>query len=577
MEAGDSNGVTTRRYCSSIISEIGQASVLSAGTLTDSLDDSHSDENTDESLDSQDDDDQSREATSSATQAAKAVDIAEETDSWDPRTPSRLASLASTSSEDLYGVDDRRPFLSAPTPPPDYDQATAQQGSFPWGAGSNGGITNGDEDEDLPLELVSRRSSKRRRWSWKAIVLSGLGLYCTIATVLLFLRPKHKHIELAKQDPIYPDHPYRNFGKPEVFHQSTSRCHFNSYTPFLDFGWLDLDSFSFNDTVQESDYWQFGNVTVSGRIEIRPAPYIQRSAIHMIVNYATTSTWRAPVPQWHFESDTFRLYTSLSSYAFPSVAEHKELKRGISSEAECLDIFVGMYVKVPMNEFTVQTESSNIDIGQPASFSFKEWSFRIRNESLIHTKRGNVTVGYWDSRNAQFRTDRGSISGTFGLNDHLSIETKEGDITVELVHQPALEEEYLDTHPPKTPANLSTFTGSGDQEVTIMQPPGNLNRTTIPGLEYKYLLNSSHYSEYGSVKVQIGEQWEGEVHASSVNGSIELAGEELEEIPAPVDGGSDQTNVNHAWAKKGGHPGLTTIEAPRGNISLCVRDKYPAY
>jgi hypothetical protein len=322
--------------------------------------------------------------------------------------------------------------------------------------------------------------------------------------------------------------------------------------------------------VQESDYEDFGNVSISGHVEIRPAPYGQSDAIVVITNFAKTSTWRAGIPKRDLRSDKLRIYHSPSDASTPLKTEHSDLRRSTATGGACLDIWVGIYVQTQLDNFTLHTETMHVDIGASPFYQKGLWSFRIRNKSRIYSKRGDVTASHWDGRIAHVTSERGSITGKYRLNDHLSLETKSGDISVDIWHEAAAEQKYLSSHPPNTPANLSTVTSSGDQNLRISQGTITLDWARTRGLGYPYLLNSSHYSRTGSINVQTGSMWEGKVHATSVNGSINLRGGKLELLPNPADGIPIGEHSKHVWAKKGNFEGAMRIETANGNISLCA-------
>ena len=156
------------------------------------------------------------------------------------------------------------------------------------------------------------------------------------------------------------------------------------------------------------------------------------------------------------------------------------------------------------------------------------------------------------------------------LNDDLSLETKSGDIAVAIRHEAPHEKRYLSARPPNTQANLSTITTSGEQRLQIRHGLNGLYWAGILGLGYPYLLNSTHYSHTGSISLRTTDMWEGKVHATSVNGSIDLRGGEVELLSDPVDGIPFGKDSKHVWAKKGSYDGKTIIETANGNISFCA-------
>lgn len=581
MDADDDSIGGSRSCCNSTISEPERISLLSEESLTGSLENQPHDEygvadniqNADhrqETANSHRDGGDGPGANNSAAQAAKAVDIAERTERWNPSTPSRPASLATTTSDELYTGDERRVFLHAGPPPPDYAQAIAQQESGLSGQPVEDGLY---DSEDVSADHGEHRVWKFHRASWKKVALFSLGLYGALVTVALLLLAKPFR-KITTRSNLYPlDHPLRS-NAPQGFHKSTPQCHFNSYSEFESLTWLDPKAFEFIDTVKPSEYEELGNVVISGCIEIRPAPYGQNAPIEVITNIAKTSNWEAEIPSWETSrDDMLHIYSPAKDPGLLPSLGHSDLKRRGSNEYPCLDMWVGIYVKTSLENFTVHTENLNIDIGAFPSFDKEDWSFRVRDHSFIYSKMGNITAKYWNSRVAHFRTQHGSITGRFGLNDALTLDTNEGDIRVKIQHEAPVQNRYYNSAYPSNPrANLTTLSGSGRQSLEMYQDLDQLYFASVMDLGYPYLLNSYHSSQSGSIHLQTGDLWEGMMHATSVDGSIYFTGEELNVLPGFVDDIPVGTKTKHLWAKKGKFDGSIVIEAPRGNTSVCADD-----
>jgi hypothetical protein len=405
-----------------------------------------------------------------AAQAAKAIDMAGG-DSWQPTTPSRPASLATTNSN-LYHPESQTPLDDGPAPP-DYAQATAQQAP----------VQPRYADEESLYSTASDLASvdwyhylrKTRRWKilvkrhWKSFSLLTLCICCILLTGILIIQSKtHQEVE-AKLGLFFPDYPRKSHGRPKDFHQSTANCRFDSYHDFLRFGWIDPEAFAFVETLRELDFPDFGSVSISGNVEVRPAPYGQKSPIEVAISFATTGTWHDIPAYVVMTSDGLHIYPPSAADDSNSYAKHTDLKRHTAKEDVCLDVWVGIYVKTQLDSFSITTENLHVDIGHPYSLNRESWSFRIRNESHIHTRRGNVTTSYWDSRDAYIASESGSIKGTYGLHNNLKLETESGDIKVDIRQQASPFQGYLDTHPPNTPSNLSTRTDSGKQFLRLTQ------------------------------------------------------------------------------------------------------------
>ena len=358
MEADDGNE-RNRSYCSSIASALERNSLLSTESLSESREDP------------QDSESHGHGTNSSAAQAAKAVDIAGGNNTWAPSTPSRPASLA-TSSDSLYAADERQALLDAGPPPPDYAQATARQEPVTSGPGDEESLHVAQED--ISSADLSHHTWKSHHWKgsvnrrWKSVCLLSLGIYCVLTIMIFVFRSTLLRSPTTRLSLFPPDHPSSNHGRPQNFHKRTKQCHFDSYTEFQYFGWLDPETFSFIDTVQESDYEDFGEVSISGHVELRPAPYGQSDPIQVIANFATTSSWQARIPKWDFSSGTLRIYSSPSDGGTRSTTKHSDLRRSTSKGGACLDIWVGIYIQTQLDNFTLHTESMHVDIGAPPSY-----------------------------------------------------------------------------------------------------------------------------------------------------------------------------------------------------------------
>lgn len=232
-------------------------------------------------------------------------------------------------------------------------------------------------------------------------------------------------------------------------------------------------------------------------------------------------------------------------------------------------------MQTPFYDFNLQSENLEIDIGQFRSFDRKQaWSFRVSGDSEIHTNRGNITTSYWDARNANVTSDKGSLKGIYGLNNNINLETKSGDIEVDIWQSAAEEREYLDSHPKDIPANLTTTTGPGKQTLRIFQEFWPSLRSNRLESQSVFLLNSTHSSDTGTISIEPEMYWEGKIHAKSTNGSIDFHKDELHFLPDPVDAIAHSDDWKHVWAERGTTGSLMRIETREGDINLCAPEAF---
>ena len=242
-------------------------------------------------------------------------------------------------------------------------------------------------------------------------------------------------------------------------------------------------------------------------------------------------------------------------------------------------MWIGIYIRTPLDRFEISTDSMNIDIGLSRSYDRTgRWSFRIRDHSRILSNHGNITTSYWDSRDAYVKSERGSIRGKYGLNNNLRLETDTGDIEVDIQQQAAHKHNYLDSHPPNVPANLTTITGSGKQVVKLKQGGEALwtdypykGNGWFPENGGEFLIASSHSSKAGSISLETGTLWEGGIHAKSTNGSINFTGDDLRFISNPGNG-TGGNKPNDVWARKGNGESAMMIETREGDVLLRAND-----
>lgn len=487
-------------------------------------------------------------------------------------------------------------ILDAGPAPPDYNQATAHRNAAQTRPADEESLyaaseRNPPRNGSLP---APKPQSIRRflRQHWKRICLLNLLLYSLLATVLLCVglvlsrKTTFRQSDVVQRLDIFPpDHPLNNRFHQERFHKNTTECVFTSFPEdFSFFGWLDPDDFSFEESLLASDYANYhnlDNVSITGNVEVRPAPYGSSEAIEVIISYAANSAWRAGIPDWHFNSNLGSLKIQAPLSPDPLVSQDKGLgfipsadpTAGETNGRACLDVWVGIYVQTQLDNFNLETENLHIDIGSFESYQRAFFSFRIRNESHIHTQNGNITTSDWDARNANFTSESGSIKGEFGLNDNLHLRTESGDIVAEIWQKAAHEKKYLDTHPPGTPANLTTTTGSGKQSISIDQGLNEIYWGERLGYGYPFLLQSLHHSSSGVISVAAGMYWGGKMHATSNRGSIDLSGVNVQIGPGPVDDIARGDESSNVWASKGVWDSSMLLETRDGDIRVCVEDE----
>lgn len=245
---------------------------------------------------------------------------------------------------------ERQVLLDAGPAPPDYAQATAQRSPPRSLVADEESLIHVRDDDDLPITPPKWKGARRFfRQHWNKICLLNLAIYCILTTIVLLtiivLRAKERTLTF-KNFPA--EHPVNNFWHPEQFHRDDNRCRFTSHSDF-DFSiWQEPNNFYIDENLQLSDYADYHNVddlSISGNIDIRPAPLGQYSAVEVIVSFAASAGWRAGFPQVQRDSEGFRILPSHARDILRSQPDYEALRRnrGISWNVEkaCLSIWVG--------------------------------------------------------------------------------------------------------------------------------------------------------------------------------------------------------------------------------------------
>lgn len=308
---------------------------------------------------------------SSTTQATKAIDMAEG-DAWFPRTPSRPASLASASTNP-YEADEQRSLFNTSPPPPNYAEATAfHERAF---------VNSVEEEEDLysadrpiasfnPLQPAAKQSSWKKfmRRHWKAFCLTNLLIYCVIATGLAVspIFPGKAEVILPM---LRPEWVRDSLSRPDDFNNRPGHCLFDPYHGSTYTSIPDSTNFSLREALKPSDYRDFGNVSISGSVEIRPARYAQTDPIEFIVSYATTSGWEVDLPHlnWSPEDQLWQIRATPSRgrEKKTELNRHTGLKRSAPPDSLCLDIWVGIFTNTPLDHFKIHTDNMHVSYGLP--------------------------------------------------------------------------------------------------------------------------------------------------------------------------------------------------------------------
>lgn len=202
---------------------------------------------------------------------------------------------------------------------------------------------------------------------------------------------------------------------------------------------------------------------------------------------------------------------------------------------------------------SLRTVSGAIDVGvtpqpasptepAPAEFVAESTSGRI-NVDLP----ANVIIGHLPARDyrVRVRNTSGSISGRYVLGSQAAFRGGSGSISTTL----------LPVHAVDCPSTVSSRTVSGAVDIHVLSP---LHARGVP----MKVLSGDHRSTSGRISVLYPREWEGEIHAHSVSGHINVRGEAVKVI---------QETPGRVLARKGDGAGRVACYSVSGAVDVEVR------
>lgn len=472
-------------------------------------------------------------------------------------------------------VFEHTPILDAGPAPPDYSQATVYRTFTQSDAyrrrGREEPVLRAAEDDsnepDLAFLSDSRKGSgKYIRRNWSQICLLNLAMYSLVVAVTLILRHIATRTEKPSPStrglsPSYPDHPSYTMRpeRNERFHKNTSECSFDS---FLRRGYaysFGTTNFSFVEAMETVEHPDFIDSRVSGRIEIRPAPYSQIYPVDVWISVATTAPWKVA----DLNVDEIKDGWSMRFPVLERAADTDGTGRRGRSETQqqpCLDFWVGVYVKHTYETWELHSTHANIEIGYPKSFDADmNWWFMVLNQTRISTTKGDIAASFLDSPETDLRVTSGSITGNYSLSKSMNFTTTSGDIDV-IVNQSAARK--------KTLSKLTSSTTTGDTHLLLTQE--ELPEDWVPRMD-QYNLQSHHQSQSGTISLDYS-GWEGALTGTTSNGSVDIGGTDFEYCSSAEGAISNAAGSQDVCVVKGSLNSTSRIECVDGNIKVDFRE-----
>lgn len=159
---------------------------------------------------------------------------------------------------------------------------------------------------------------------------------------------------------------------------------------------------------------------VDGIIRISPASANQKAAIVVVISISTTMDYA--ITRVNVEETSSGL--TLKS---PTLE-----RTGRGSGGSCMIMTATILIRadVDIEDFEIASEHFNIRVDEDLFNNGRH--LKIRNSTELTTISGDVNIAYWSSRRTVIDVISGSVTGTYALNDLLSIQTRSGSIMVEV-------------------------------------------------------------------------------------------------------------------------------------------------
>ncbi|KAK4988447.1 hypothetical protein LTR66_005016 [Elasticomyces elasticus] len=412
-------------------------------------------------------------------------------------------------------------------------------------------------------------------------------------------------------------------------HPHLGNCGSDAYS---ETGSFDFDSpaqFTFLEFVEQADHV---SGDVSGKVYVRPAPPTQQTSIQVNVSLATTGPW-----------DANRLVFTRTEESLYLKIPRTKTNTGSSTGKPCIDICVHIYLlpSLRLTNFELATQNLDVDIdvaenlfdpdiqskSSPSSDDMTAGGINIANATDITTINGGVSSTYWSSRETRIDVTSGSVSGTYALRDLLSIKTKSGSISVDVVPKSA------DRTSPR-PADFSAISAGGsitarfpitgtesdiperEYRTRVQADSGSLHGTYIHGLTTSIMttsgsitadilpyssntfassihtethsgttrinvlppfidpgtlmerMHSVHHGTSGGMNVKYPQEWVGSITGETMSGSLSLRGKDVRILSEDSVGPFKR----HVVAMKGKGGGVLDFKSMSGSIDAIIGD-----
>lgn len=347
-------------------------------------------------------------------------------------------------------VDETTPLFDAP---PAYSDITPNR-TYSGHAPSQVRPDDGGEDGHTSFsEPVKRRSGGKRHH--RLLKMAIVVLVVILATVLATTTWRHASQDGTNAGDRDEDHGHDGDGHngddntrpPELPSNDTwwtspdlDGCNFQHYSVSSSFEFKSPQSFSFLELMEDK---YLKTREIGGLVKLTAAPASQTAAIVVSIWFATTE---------HYEVSEINVKQTRDSL---SVHTPSLVATGADHGKPCLVVHATIFIRrdVDLYDLEIVTHYCHIRV-DPSLFSNNR-SLKIRDSTEFTAISGDIDIAYWSSRRTIIDVISGDVSGTYSLQDLLSITTRSGSIDVDVKPQRA------DKSAP-APAQFSAETISGD-------------------------------------------------------------------------------------------------------------------
>ncbi|KAI9744945.1 MAG: hypothetical protein M1818_001872 [Claussenomyces sp. TS43310] len=278
----------------------------------------------------------------------------------------------------------------------------------------------------------------------------------------------------------------------------------------------------------------------------------------------------------------------------PSISDSRNTQRGIFAKEMSMQTSSGSITGTFLlcDNLELYSQSGNIDVvilpqksesGSPiAMFGGESQSGSLRVRYPIY---GDYEIPERDYR-THLKSRSGSISGTYFLGTEFEANTNSGSVKIEVLSGTSQGKSSLSTttFSGSTYASLfprrrsvpdkSDFIDIGDGDPYLLYPPAP-NQAGALSQDRSFIreLTSKHMSNSGSIKLRYPEEWEGEIHASTIAGSIRVSGPDVRTIKE----GNKNWAFKEVIARKGTdaeHASLADVNAIVGEVDVWIGSGY---